>query len=207
MSRFLVLALLIGGAAACGNGSKSAGEQQKTPPGSEERIAVPGAKGSTEGAAVGGASDGSRGATTGAVEPLTQERYDKAVANAQFHLKPEEGTLTMTKAEGKAGTVVAAEVKLAPGAGFHVSTDYPTKLKLMTVDGVKLEKAVMTAGGSSKSQGDAATLTEQQLAFAVKLTPEKTGAYEVKGVFSFGVCEADSCHPRTQPITIQVAAN
>jgi hypothetical protein len=205
MSRFLVLALLMGGCAACGNGSKSAAEQQKSPPGGEEKIAVPGAKGSTEGAAVGNAAG--TGTTGAAPEGLTQDKYDKAVANAQFHLKPEEGTLTASKAEGKAGAAIAAEVKLAPGAGFHVSTDYPIKLKLLQPDGVKLEKTVLTAGGSSKSQGDAEMLTEQALAFAVKLTPEKSGTFEVKGLFTFGVCEADSCHPRTQPITIQVAAN
>ena len=206
MSRLLVLPLLIGGITACGNGSKSAAEQQKSPAGTEEKIAVPGAKGSTEGASVGAATTGT-GTTGAAPEGLTQDKYDKAVANAQFHLKPEEGTLTASKAEGKAGAAIAAEIKLAPGAGFHVSTDYPIKLKLLQPDGVKLEKTVLTAGGSSKAQGDAETLTEQALAFAVKMTPEKTGTFEVKGLFTFGVCEADSCHPRTQPITIQVAAN
>lgn len=208
MSRSLVLALLIGGITGCGNGSKSAGEQQKSPAtGSAEKIAVPGAKGSTEGAAVGAATDRGAGTTGAMPEGLTQDRYDKAVANAQFHLKPEEGTLTASKAEGKAGAAIAAEVTLAPGAGFHVATDYPIKLKLLQPEGVKLEKTVLVAGGSSKSQGDAEMLTEQALAFAVKVTPEKSGTYEVKGLFSFGVCEKDSCHPRTQPITIQVAAN
>ncbi len=197
----------MGGCAACGNGSKSAGEQQKSPATGEEKIQVPGAKGSTEGASVGAATDRGAATTGAAPEGLTQDKYDKAVANAQFHLKPEEGTLTASKAEGKAGAAIAAEVKLAPGAGFHVSTDYPIKLKLLQPEGVKLEKTVLTAGGASKSQGDAETLTEQALAFAVKMTPEKSGTFEVKGLFTFGVCEADSCHPRSQPITIQVAAN
>jgi hypothetical protein len=205
MSRFVVLAFLIGGAAACGNGSKSAGEQQKSPPsGSDEKIAVPGVKGSTVGAAE-GAGGGS--ATAPAPDVLTQQKYDDVVKNAQFHLKPEEGTLTSGKAEGKVGASTSAEIKLAPGAGFHVATDYPIKLKLMETPGVKLEKRLLTAGGRDKTQGDAATLTEQALAFAVKVTPETAGAYEIKGTFSFGVCEQDSCHPRTQPITIQVAAN
>jgi hypothetical protein len=205
MSRFALVALLIG-VAACGNGSKSAGEQQKSPPaGSGEKIAVPGAKGATE-----GSTEGAVGAaTTGAANPnvLTADGYQKVVDNAQFHLKPEEGTLTASKVEAKAGAVASAEVKLAPGAGFHVSTDYPIKLKLMETPGVKLEKQVLTAGGRDKTQGDAATLTEKALSFAVKVTPEAAGSYEIKGTFSFGVCEQDSCHPRTQPITIQVAAN
>ena len=43
----------------------------------------------------------------------------------RFHLKPEEGTLTVDKAEGKAGAEATAEVKLAPATGYHVATDYP----------------------------------------------------------------------------------
>jgi hypothetical protein len=214
MSRFVLLALLMGGSvvslAACGNGSKSAGEQQKSPPsGSDEKIAVPGVKGGTEGSTEGaGVRGGSAGTpATGSTDVLTDAGYQKVVANAQFHLKPEEGTLTAAKAEGKAGAATSAEIKLAPGAGFHVATDYPIKLKLMETPGVKLEKQLLTAGGRDKKQGDAATLSEQALAFAVKVTPEAAGAYEIKGTFSFGVCEQDSCHPRTQPITIQVAAN
>jgi hypothetical protein len=205
MSRFVVLALLMGGVAACGNGSKSAGEQQKSPAtGSEEKIEVPGSKGATEGSTEGGAR-GSAAAVTGSPD-LTPDAYQKVVANAAFHLKPEEGTLTTGKADGAAGAAASAEIKLAPGTGFHIATDYPIKLKLLETPGVKLEKKMLTAGGRDKAQGDAATLTEQALAFAVKVTPEAAGAYEIKGTFSFGVCEKDSCHPRTQPITIQVAA-
>jgi hypothetical protein len=210
MSRFVVVALLIGGSSvavgACGNGSKSAGEQQNLPPGgSNEKIAVPGAKGMAEGSAE--AVRGGSAVAAGSPDVLTAEGYQRVLDNAQFHLKPEEGTLTASKVEGTAGSPVSAAVTLAPGAGFHVSTDYPIKLKLMTTPGVKLEKQLLVAGGRDKTQGDAATLTEQALAFAVKVTPETAGAYEIKGTFSFGVCEKDSCHPRTQPITIQVAAN
>lgn len=212
MSRFVVLALLIGGSlvscAACGNGSKSAGEQQKSvPSSSEDKIVVPGVKGASEGSTEGAGIRGGSAVAAGSSDVLTDASYQKVVANAQFHLKPEEGTLTVGKADGKAGAATSAEIKLAPGAGLHVATDYPIKLKLMETPGVKLEKQLLTAGGREKKQGDAATLTEQALAFAVKVTPEAAGAFEIKGTFSFGVCEKDSCHPRTQPITIKVAAN
>lgn len=204
MLRFVVLALLIGGTAACGNGSKSAGEQQKTAATTPddtagEKIAVPGTKGGpAEGRAVGAAPE----ATTG----LTAASLQRA-QNPQFHLKPEEGTLSVGKAEAKAGSPATVEVSLAPGAGYKLATDYPIKLSLMETSGVKLEKATLKAGGRDKTQGDAATLSEKALSFAVKATPEAAGSYEIKGVFSFGVCQADACHPRTQPITIQVAAN
>ena len=72
---------------------------------------------------------------------------------------------------------------------------------------LKLEKTELSAGGRNKVQGDAAKLSEQELAFAVKATADKAGAYEIKGVFKFGICEKESCHPKKQPITITVAAN
>ena len=168
--------------------NKSASNQDKpTAPQSEEKIAVPGAKGGPpEGAQVTGA-----GAT--ADDP-------------RFHLKPEEGTITVDKAEAKANTEATGAVKLAPSKGYHIATDYPIKLTLESPQGVKLAKTDFSAGGRSKSQGDAQTLTEQALAFAVKATAEKAGAYEIKGVFKFGICEKESCHPKKQPITITVAA-
>jgi hypothetical protein len=200
MSRLALLVFLV----ACGNGSKSASDQQKTPEtttGGGEKIAVPGA-----GAAIEGAQEGAAGGDPAAGSAMSTGALSRA-QNPRFHLKPEEGTLTIGKVEGKAGTPATAEIKLAPANGFKLATDYPIKLQLEAPDGVTLEKAVLSAGGRNKTQGDAAALSEQALAFAVKATPQAKGSYEIKGVFQFGVCENDSCHPRTQPITIQVAAN
>jgi hypothetical protein len=125
----------------------------------------------------------------------------------QFHLKPEEGTLTVDKAQGKAGAETTATIKVDPAAGYHVSMEYPIKLALQAPDGVTLAKTEYKAGGASKSAGDAAAYSEKELAFAVKATPARPGTYEIKGVLKFGVCDKDSCHPKKQPITIQVAAN
>ncbi len=203
MSRFVLLALLI----ACDNGSKSPGEQPKsavTTGAPDEKIEVPG----TKGGPVVGMADGS-GATGAApddptkLSPATKQRAQ----NPAFNLKPSEGTLTVAKAEAKAGAAATAEIKLAPASGYHVATDYPIKLWLEAPAGVKVEKSFLSAGGRTKAQGDAATLSEQSLLFAVKATPEAAGSFEITGVLSFGICEKDSCHPKTQPITIQVAAN
>jgi hypothetical protein len=194
MYRVALLALLIG----CSKPpkeDKAASPQKDSGSGTGEQIVVP--TGSDKGPAVPAADDPSK---------LTQATKDRA-QNPMFQLKPEEGTLTIAKAEGKAGAATSADIKLAPGTGYHVATDFPIKLWLETPDGVKVEKTFLTAGGRNKDQGDATTLTEQSLSFAVKATPEKAGTYEIQGVFSFGICEKDSCHPRTQPITIQVAAN
>ena len=192
MSRVLVLALLIG--AACGNGSKSPSDQGKTPakPGGEEKIAVPGAEG--DGAAK-------------AAAPEAQPQGIGTADDPRFHLKPEEGSIKIDQGQAKAGAEAVAKLALAPATGWKVATDYPIKLQLEAPAGVKLVKAEMSAGGRNKSQGDAATLTEQALAFDIKATAEKAGSYEIKGVFKFGICEKESCHPKKQPVTITVAAN
>ena len=130
-----------------------------------------------------------------------------AAPDPRFQLKPEEGSITVDQAEGKAGTEATAKLALAPAKGYHVATDYPIKVTLEAPPGVKLAKTELAAGGRTKDQGDASTLSEQSLAFAIKATADKAGSYEIKGVFKFGICEKDSCHPKKQPITITVAAN
>lgn len=125
----------------------------------------------------------------------------------RFHLQADEGTLSIDKVEGKAGADLVVNITVTPASGRHVSTEYPIKITLEPTDGVKLVKTELTAGGADKSQGDAATLTEKLLAFAVHATAAKPGAYEVKGLMKFGVCDAESCHPKKQPITITLAAN
>jgi hypothetical protein len=195
MSRSLLLALLIAapGCAACGNGSKSPGDQGKAPTNAPEKIEVPG-------------PDKGAGPTQEGSDQPTAAKVD-AASDPRFHLQPDEGTLEVSKAEGKAGTETTAKLAIVPGAGYHVATDYPIKLTLEAPEGVKLAKTELTAGGRDKEKGDAETLSEQGLAFAVKATPEKAGSYEIKGVFKFGICEKESCHPKKQPITITVAAN
>jgi len=193
MSRVLALALVIaaGGCSGCGNGSKSPADQAKTAPSGDEKITVPGAKGAVEGAQQTGAPAGGIG----------------DASDPRFHLKAEEGSITVDKAEAKAGAEATAALKLAPATGYHVATDYPIKILLEAPPGVKLAKTELSAGGRNKDQGDASTLSEQSLAFAIKATAEKAGSYEIKGVFKFGICEKESCHPKKQPITITVAAN
>jgi hypothetical protein len=169
---------------ACGKSASNQDKPGSNPaPQAEERIAAPGEK---------------------APEAI---QASAGVDDPRFHLQPEEGTITIDKAQAKAGAEASAAVKLAPSTGYHIATDYPIRVTLEAPAGIKLAKAEMTAGGRAKSQGDAQTLSEQSLAFEVKATPDKAGAYEIKGVFKFGICQKDSCHPKKQPITITVAAN
>ncbi len=149
-------------------------------PAPDEEIAVPGGK----------------------VAPIAPIRGD----NPAFHLYPDEGTLTIARAEAAAGTPAIATVEVRPAAGFHVSTDFNIKLALTPPPGVTLDKPVLTAGGRRKLQGDAQALSEKQLVFAVRATAASPGTYEITGRFDFGVCEGVACHMKNQPITIVVAA-
>lgn len=183
------ISLLVIALVACGNKS----QDKQTAPGPEtggETVKVPsaGAKGAAP--TVGGAP------TTGgdAIAACAQNDDPKK------HIQPEEGKLDIGKAEGKAGAEAVAKISVTPGTGYHVSTDFPTELKLEAPAGVKLAKDTF-------SKADADKLVEAGLQMSVKATADKAGAFEIKGCFKFGVCDKESCHPKKQPITIQVAAN
>ena len=173
MSRLALFAIVVGSCTCSKSADKGAASP---PPEVGQKISVPGGGGEDRGPAIGATDD------------------------PKFHLKPDEGTLTIDQAQGKAGAEATAGVKVTPATGYHISTEFPVKLALVAPDGVKLAKVELL-------KGDAETFSEQSLVFAVKATADKAGAYEIKGTFKFGVCDKDSCHPKKQPITIAVAAN
>ena len=128
-------------------------------------------------------------------------------ADDRSRLRPEEGKLAIeAPADAKAGAEAVAKVTVTPGTGYHVNTEFPTKLTLTPPEGVTLTKAQLVAGGHDKAKGDADTLEEKQLAFAVKLTAKASGSYTINGDFKFAVCDASQCLPKRETIAITVAA-
>jgi len=188
MSRLALFALCV--IAAC---SKSAGNQDKvaSPPpsgGASDVVQVP----------HGGPSMGPPKEAVPANAPPADDRS---------RLHPEEGKLAIElPADAKAGAEVIAKVTVTPGAGYHVNTEYPTKLTLTPPQGVTLAKAELAAGGHDNAKGDADALDEKQLAFAVKLTPAASGSYTINGNFKFAVCDKSQCLPKREAIAITVAA-
>ncbi|HEX7840852.1 MAG TPA: hypothetical protein VF469_25415 [Kofleriaceae bacterium] len=125
----------------------------------------------------------------------------------RLRLRPEEGTLAIVPpADAKPGAEVVAKVTVTPGKGYHVNTEYPIKLTLAPADGVTLAKTDFAECGHDKAKGDADALDEQNLAFAVKLTPSAGGSYTINGKFKFAVCDKDQCLPKKETIAITVAA-
>ena len=191
MSRMLSLIpfLLVG----CGGCGKSTPQGEGTSPatsGKVDRVAVP---------------TGDEGMVTKNAGSAAAPQSDEA----RFHLHPDEGTLTVDKAEGKAGSELTSNIKVTPAGAYHVNVEFPIKLTLEPPAGVKLAKSELTAGGMDKVQGDAVAFSEQALAFAVKATADKAGTYDIKGTFKFAVCTNNNtqCLAKKQPITVTVAAN
>ena len=122
-------------------------------------------------------------------------------------LAPDEGKLAIdAPADAKAGAEATAKITVTPGAGYHVNTEFPTKLTLTAPEGVTLAKTEWKMGGPSKDKGDADVFEEQQLLLGIKLTAAKSGSYTINGTFKFAVCDKDSCRPKKETIAIQVAA-
>jgi hypothetical protein len=196
MTRFavLVVSIVAVGFAGC---SKSAGSQDKVsspPPAAGDTIAVPKGPAPT----MGGAATPAGGAPAAPAPTADDDR---------MKLKPEEGTLAVVvPPDAKAGAETIARITVTPGKGYHVNTEYPTKLQITPTSGVTVPKTEFTAGGHDKAKGDAAELEEQGMAFAVKLTPSASGSYTVSGKFKFAVCDASQCLPKKEAIAITLAA-
>jgi len=207
MSRFAVLVVCVLAASVLAACSKSAGNQDKvssppTPSSGGDVIAVPQAGAPT----MGGVKPAGEGAPA-AGAPGTPAAPAPGADDDRLRLRPEEGTLAIEPpADAKAGTEVVAKVTVKPGKGYHVNTEYPIKLTLLPPTGVTLAKTDFAAGGHDKGKGDADALTEQGLAFAVKLTPAAGGNYTVNGKFKFAVCDANQCLPKKENIAITLAA-
>lgn len=98
---------------------------------------------------------------------------------------------------GAAGGESVARVVVTPGKGFHMNKDYPTKLTLELPSGVTSPKAIL-------EPADAEAFTENQLAFAVKLTAAAKGDYTIPGTLKFAVCTESTCNPKKQAIALSL---
>ena len=201
MSRTAVLAAVLAVLAAAGC-SKSAGSKDSPPkpttaPGGPEVIAVPGTgdmKGGAEGAT---AMKGPEGAPNAPNMPN----------NDAFKLKPEEGQLSIeVPSDAVAGKETTARVIVTPTPKYKINFEFSTKLTLAPPADVTVAKTELKAGGQGKVQGDAEKFEEKQLAFAVKLTPTKSGNHTVNGTFKFAVCDKEACLAKKETIAIQLAA-
>ena len=185
MSRLVVSSLVFAASIGCTKSPPQ--DAPTTTPSGERKIVVPG-------------NDG-----TGQVDTKGGPGKD----DARFRLAADEGKLEVAPpADAKAGGEAVVKLTLTAGSAYKVNTEFPTKLTLETTQGVTIAKAELKAGGHDKEKGDADVFSEQQLVFAVKMTPSAVGNFTINGTFKFAVCDkgGSTCLAKKEPIAIQLAA-
>jgi hypothetical protein len=80
-----------------------------------------------------------------------------------------------------------------------MNAEFPTKLTLDPIAGVKLSKASLVLA-------DAEKFDDHQLVFAVQATPEAAGSYTVSGKIKFAVCTDATCDPKKRNVSFAVTA-
>jgi hypothetical protein len=132
---------------------------------------------------------------------------DRSVAPRSDQLSADEGMFEITPIRNASvGRAQTARIRVVPGAGFHINTEYPFVVQLADAPGLKLEK-LRFEGGRRGSVGDAETLAEQELAIPIIVTPTTSGEHTLNGTINFGICKATACLQRSMPITLAVAAS
>lgn len=197
MSRIAVVAAALATLAVAGVAcSKSSGTKDSP------KVAAPsGAPEGTKSAAMVPAPEGAEGAGAMQAAPAPRGNSDA------FKLKPEEGQISIVvPADAEAGKETTARVVVTPSAKYKINFEFSTKLTLEPPADVTLVKNELKAGGQAQSKGDAEKFEEKELAFAVKLTPTKSGQHTVNGTFKFAVCDKDACLAKKETIAIQLAA-
>ncbi len=138
---------------------------------------------------------------------LPTKGAERSVAPSQDGLASNEGVFSITPLRNASvGRAQVARIRIVPGAGFHINTQYPFVVQLADSPGLKLEK-LRFEGGKRGTVGDAETLAEQELEIPITVTPTSVGEHTLNGTINFGICKATSCLQRSMPITLAVAAS
>jgi hypothetical protein len=112
---------------------------------------------------------------------------DAPVDDPAFHVRPDEASVTITPARAAIGAPARATIRVVPGSGFHLSTEYKVKLEL-----------------GSTAQVAITDRTEEALTFDITATPRVAGEQHIDGFLHVGICESTSCRSRRQPVSIAV---
>ena len=132
---------------------------------------------------------------------------ERSVAPRSDGLSSDEGMFEITPIRNASvGRAQTARIRIVPGAGFHINTEYPFVVQLADAPGLKLDK-LRFEGGKRGAVGDAETLAEEELAIPITVTPTTSGEHTLNGTINFGICKATSCLQRSMPITLAIAAS
>lgn len=104
----------------------------------------------------------------------------------------------------KAGQDAIARVQVEPHGGWHMNTDFPSRLQVTAPDGVQVATL-------EQVRNDAERLDDDALVFSVLFTPDAKarGPKTIEGKISFAVCGNMECAPQeaTVALTFDVACD
>ncbi|MFO0678508.1 MAG: hypothetical protein U0169_18365 [Polyangiaceae bacterium] len=102
------------------------------------------------------------------------------------------------KAEGacKAGSECKATVKLTTTGAYHINKEYPYKLVVAPVEGVKLAK-------ESFKRADG-TFDEHTGTFVIAFTPSKAGKVKLASKFNLSACSEKDCLMERPDLELEV---
>jgi hypothetical protein len=92
------------------------------------------------------------------------------------------------------------KIHIAPGTGYHMNKDYPTKMMVSPPAGASVEKPKQTAKDATKFE-------EAGADFEVVYTSTAAGKQTFTGELSFAVCTATTCDPKKEKLSFTVDVN
>ncbi len=94
-------------------------------------------------------------------------------------------TVRIIPGEAKAGALATSIVEVTPSKGYKMNLEFPSRLTLEPVAGVKPAK--------EKLGKEDAEVTEKALRFKVAYTPASAGKLNMTGSTDFSVCNETTC--------------
>ncbi|MBN2192970.1 MAG: hypothetical protein JW751_09150 [Polyangiaceae bacterium] len=122
----------------------------------------------------------------GQSSPPASDRFDEAAFS--LRIQP--------KGRYEAGKEGAVEVLIDAKDPYHVNDEYPTKLKLEVLPGIRFPAPVVGKEGVEIS-GKHGRLT-------VRLTPEAAGEHRIAGRLSFSVCNDERCLVERRDLAVKI---
>jgi hypothetical protein len=105
--------------------------------------------------------------------------------------------LKTSQAKGAVGTKGKTSVTIAARPGWHVNEEAPLTLKLAPEAGIAVDKAKLT-------RADLAENNKELARFDVGFTPSEAGRKTINGEASFVMCQATTCKPVKEKVTLAV---
>ncbi len=110
------------------------------------------------------------------VEPVSQPKTSMAQGIYRVRILPE---------ATKLGERALTAIEIIPGEGYKINLEFPSKLKLDSLEGVRFEKDTLLRGDAEQSA--------EMLRFPVYFTTQNTGTLALSATLDFSLCTETTC--------------